>query len=65
MQDVCKISRLVDDPGKVGPGTYQINESHVRHSPKSTMNWQTSKSMRSGVDLNTVMMNMNVGPGSY
>ena len=20
--DICKMSRLVDDPGKVGPGTY-------------------------------------------
>ena len=25
-QDICKMSRLVDDPTKVGPGTYIINE---------------------------------------
>ena len=25
-QDICKMSRLVDDPTKVGPGTYVINE---------------------------------------
>ena len=25
-QDICKMSRLVDDPSKVGPGTYVINE---------------------------------------
>ena len=24
--DICKMSRLVDDPSKVGPGTYQIQE---------------------------------------
>lgn len=24
--DICKMSRLVDDPGKVGPATYNINE---------------------------------------
>ena len=23
-KDVCKISRLVDDPTKVGPGTYEV-----------------------------------------
>ena len=25
-QDICKMSRLVDDPSKVGPGTYLVNE---------------------------------------
>jgi len=24
--DICKMSRLVDDPSKVGPGTYNVVE---------------------------------------
>ena len=38
-QDICKMSRLVDDPSKVGPGTYVINEEQVKKSSGSTINW--------------------------
>lgn len=48
-QDICKMSRLVDDPSKVGPGTYIINEEQVKRLPNSTINWQNSKSARSGI----------------
>ena len=48
-QDICKMSRLVDDPSKVGPGTYLVNEDQIKKSPKSTINWLNSKSQRSGV----------------
>ena len=49
-QDICKMSRLVDDPSKVGPGTYVINEEQIKKSPGSTINWQNSKSVRSGIE---------------
>ena len=37
--DICKMSRLVDDPSKVGPGTYQIQEEQVVKSPKGAISW--------------------------
>lgn len=58
------MSRLVDDPTKVGPGTYLISEEAVKKSPKSTINWQNSRSMRSGVWASN-MTQPTVGPGSY
>lgn len=63
-QDICKMSRLVDDPTKVGPGTYLVSEDAVKKSPKSTINWQNSRSMRSGVWASN-MTQPSVGPGSY
>ena len=63
-QDICKMSRLVDDPSKVGPGTYLVNEEPVKKSPKSTINWQNSKSQRSGVWASTFTQ-ASVGPGAY
>ena len=58
------MSRLVDDPSKVGPGTYLVNEDQVKRSPKSTINWTNSRSIRSGILPNTKTQ-PNVGPGAY
>ena len=58
------MSRLVDDPSKVGPGTYLVNEDQIKKSPKSTINWANSRSIRSGILPNTKTQ-PNVGPGAY
>lgn len=63
-QDICKMSRLVDDPGKVGPATYFISEDQVKRSPKATINWQNSRSLRSGIQAHKTTLE-KVGPGSY
>ena len=47
--DVCKMSRLVDDPSKVGPGTYQIEEEQTKKVALGGINWLNSKSKRSGI----------------
>ena len=48
--DICKMSRLVDDPSKVGPGSYVISEEQVVKSPRGTVNWQVSQTKRSGIE---------------
>lgn len=62
--DICKMSRLVDDPTKVGPGSYSIVEDQVRSSPKATINWQNSLSKREGIKASRNTQD-TVGPGSY
>ena len=42
--DICKMSRLVDDPSKVGPGAYDIIEEVVQKSPRGAINWSNSLS---------------------
>ena len=62
--DICKMSRLVDDPSKVGPGTYQIQEEQVIKSPKGAISWQNTLSQRGGIKPSTRTQE-TVGPGSY
>lgn len=45
--DVCKISKLIDDPGRVGPGSYNNIRHPGKKSPKSTLNWKSIRSQRS------------------
>lgn len=42
--EICKISKLIDDPGRVGPGSYnpQVLDSN-RSSPKASLRWVASK----------------------
>ena len=42
-QEICKMSRLVDDPSKVGPGSYFLNDEINKRYPKSTINWNNSR----------------------
>lgn len=63
-QDICKMSRLIDDPGKVGPSTYVIIEEQVKQATKGTINWQNSRSQRGGIKASTSTID-SVGPGSY
>lgn len=44
--EFCKISKLLDDPAKVGPGSYNIS-GDITQSPKMVMNWQASNSFSS------------------
>lgn len=62
--DICKMSRLVDDPTKVGPGTYQISEEQTRSSPRAAINWQNSLTKREGIKASRNTQE-TVGPGSY
>jgi len=47
--ETVKISKLVDDPTRVGPGSY---ENSIQKSPKSTINWIHSRSQRSNFGHN-------------
>jgi hypothetical protein len=38
MSDYCKMSRLIDDPAKVGPGTYEVSFGN-RTSPRGCIGW--------------------------
>ena len=64
--EFCKISKLLDDPAKVGPGSYNIS-GDITQSPKMVMNWQASNSFssRSGPLLDKDQSFSSVGPGSY
>lgn len=62
--DICKMSRLVDDPSKVGPGTYQIQEDQIVKSPKGAISWQNTLSQRGGIKPSNQTQD-TVGPGSY
>ena len=44
--EICKMSRLVDDPSRVGPGTYAIIEDQTKKQTKSTIHWNRSRSLR-------------------
>jgi len=50
--DICKMSRLVDDPSKVGPGSYQVQDEITRKSPKGSIIWHTSQTKREGIPSN-------------
>ena len=40
-----QVKRLVDDKGaRVGPGSYQINDSTMKKSPRNMASWSLSKS---------------------
>eukprot|EP00354_Favella_ehrenbergii_P001691 CAMPEP_0170463468 /NCGR_PEP_ID=MMETSP0123-20130129/8567_1 /TAXON_ID=182087 /ORGANISM="Favella ehrenbergii, Strain Fehren 1" /LENGTH=347 /DNA_ID=CAMNT_0010728905 /DNA_START=11 /DNA_END=1054 /DNA_ORIENTATION=+ len=62
--DICKMSRLVDDPSKVGPGTYEVIPEVTQKSPRGTINWQYSMSQRGGIKP-SLSTSATVGPGSY
>lgn len=52
--EFCQISRLVQDPSKVGPGTYNT-QGDMASKPKLVTNWQTSSpsGIRQGVKIDT------------
>jgi len=62
--EICKMSRLVDDPGKIGPGSYQISDDQYKKHPMSTISWQHSNSQRNGIKASKNTQE-TVGPGSY
>ena len=43
------MSRLVDDPTKIGPQTYFPIYEQTNPIPKSTIDWVNSKSPRQGI----------------
>ena len=60
------MSRLVDDPSRVGPGTYQLVEEQTKRSPKSTICWDRERSMRTSQLVEPLRKTAeSVGPGSY
>ena len=64
--EYCKMSRLIDDPTKVGPGAYEPQGHAIRSSPKSVIAWHLgSLSQRSGFDKSLMVTPQTVGPGSY
>jgi len=64
-QDVCKISRLVNDPTRVGPGTYEINNQISKKMISQTIDWATSTSLKSTVFHGSKATAPTVGPGAY
>ena len=58
------MSRLVDDPSKVGPGTYEIIPEATQKSPRGAINWNFSMSKRGGIKPSQSTAT-TVGPGSY
>ena len=44
--EICKMSRLVDDPSRVGPGSYLLVEEQTKRSPKNTICWDRERTMR-------------------
>ena len=60
------MSRLVDDPSRVGPGTYLLVEEQTRKSPTNTIPWNRSRSTRTSDLIEPVRTTQSsVGPGSY
>ena len=60
------MSRLVDDPSRVGPGTYAIIEEQTKKLTTSTIPWNRSRSVLTSAlvePLNNTQT--SVGPGSY
>jgi hypothetical protein len=62
--DLCKMSRLINDPSKVGPGTYE-NLPPAKGSPHGIINWNLTRSSRSPHAGPTSHTQATVGPGSY
>jgi hypothetical protein len=59
----CKMSRLVNDPSKVGPGSYFPADQFTKHIPKSTT-WSKMNSIK-GIQFAPNQTPLAVGPGSY
>ena len=57
------MSRLVNDPDKVGPGSYEIVEELTQKSPRGAVNWSCSMTER--MSSTPVTTAVSVGPGSY
>lgn len=62
--DGFQMSRLVDEPSKVGPQSYFPIYEQTNPIPKGTINWINSKSVRAGIP-NPIMTQPLVGPGYY
>lgn len=58
------MSRLVDDPSKVGPGSYENHGEVIMKSPRGVIDWSNSMSQRGGIKP-SISTHFNVGPGSY
>jgi len=58
------MSRLIDDPAKVGPQTYFPSYEQVNKIPVGTIDWQNSKESRGGVPVTGITL-AEVGPGKY
>ena len=70
------MSRLIDDPAKVGPQTYFPSYEQVNKIPvvsklfysnlilQGTIDWQNSKESRGGVPVTGITL-AEVGPGKY
>ena len=61
------MSRLVDDPSRVGPGTYEhLIEDQTRKSPTNTICWDRERTERQSELVAPVKFTQDsVGPGSY
>ena len=60
------MSRLVDDPSRVGPGTYHLVEEQTKKQPTATIPWNRSRTTRTSDLIEPVNYTQNsVGPGSY
>lgn len=58
------MSRLIDDPSKVGPQTYFPIYEQTSPIPKSAIDWINSKSVRHGIP-NLISTQPLIGPGYY
>lgn len=64
--EICKMSRLVDDPRRVGPGSYQLIEDQIKKSPTNTIDWNRSRTIRTSSLIEPQRKTQeSVGPGSY
>ena len=60
------MSRLVDDPSRVGPGSYQLIEDQTKRSPKNTISWNRERTVRKSEIVSPLnKTGGTVGPGSY
>lgn len=62
--DGFQMSRLIDDPSKVGPQTYFPIYEQTSPIPKSAIDWINSKSVRHGIP-NLISTQPLIGPGYY
>ena len=64
--EICKINRLVDDPGRLGPGTYELNEELTKKTTKNTIAWGRERTARTSMLVEPLRKTgETVGPGSY
>ena len=60
------MSRLVKDPSKVGPGSYDITELVTqKKTSRGVLNWHNSVCARGGGIRPSYSTQIDVGPGSY